>query len=80
MKRQEKDPIRPEDLRTAAALLEMDLPPGYHCGSGYGADDAGGDFVWRIYVYTDHKDHSMIPKEWKGYPVSIRGVPKAYGL
>ena len=67
-------------IHLIAARFEATLPEGMFVASGYGAKGIKDKSkpVWRLYVCTDNKDTKMVPKEFEGYPVSIRPVARAY--
>jgi hypothetical protein len=71
-------PAKPPELLIAQKALQAKLPSNMHVGYGYGLDDHMANACWRLYVYTDEKDISAIPKEFAGFPVSHRNIPRAF--
>ena len=71
---------KPDDLKDVSERFEATLPEGMFVASGYGVEGVKDKSkpVWRLYVCTDNKDTKMVPKEFEGYPVSIRPVARAY--
>ena len=69
----------PKALAEARKRLEPTLPKGMYVGTGFGYEppEPVSSACWKLFVYTDNKDKSMVPNEFEGYPVVLRGVPKA---
>jgi hypothetical protein len=72
---------KPLTLKAAVKNLQAQLPKTMHVGSGFGlAEGENKKGHWCIYVYTDDKDLSIVPKEFEGFPIHTRNIPQAYGI
>lgn len=73
-------PPRPKELNEAAAALSKELGISVAAGHGFGDEPKNPrvprEGTWRLFAFTND-EAAVIPKEYRGFPVSRRSIPVA---